>query len=136
MKVSIQQSSPLFALEAVTERGQVFSMDASPASGGQGKGPTPMELLLGSLGGCAAMEVLNALHTAGYYQFTLKTSVAGEKKAKSPGLENIHIAFHFHGTIDQEAAQYFIEKTLEDHCSVLAMIKNNSRISFSAAFHS
>lgn len=136
MQVFIEQSSSLFALQATTERGLSFTMDASPASGGQGKGPTPMELLLGSLGGCASMEVLNALQRAGYPDFTLKTTVQGKKNDQAPGLGHIHLIFHFHGTVDQESAHHFIEKILHDHCSVLAMIKNNTQVSFSTAFYS
>jgi putative redox protein len=47
--------------EATTESERRVIMDAPVASGGQNSGPSPMELLLVSLGGCTGMDVVAIL---------------------------------------------------------------------------
>ena len=47
--------------EGKTESGHSVLMDAKPEVGGEDKGPRPMEVLMVSLGGCTAMDVVSIL---------------------------------------------------------------------------
>ncbi|MFN0073999.1 MAG: OsmC family protein [Chloroflexota bacterium] len=49
------------AFTAETASGHRLTLDASAEHGGQGHGPSPMELLLVSLAGCTGMDVISLL---------------------------------------------------------------------------
>jgi len=49
------------AFEALPPSGVKFVMDATPESGGQGSGPTPVEALAASAAACSAMDVIGIL---------------------------------------------------------------------------
>ena len=49
------------AFEADPPSGNRFVMDAYPESGGEGKGPTPLEAFMSSLAACTAMDVISIL---------------------------------------------------------------------------
>ncbi len=47
--------------DATTHAGRAVTMDSSVAQGGDGRGPSPMEMLLIALAGCAGRTVLDIL---------------------------------------------------------------------------
>lgn len=61
MDIVIKLLDENFTMEAQNESGNSFIMDASENIGGQNKGMRPMQVLLASLGGCSAIDVLNIL---------------------------------------------------------------------------
>lgn len=134
MEVDITQKKYPFALEAETKDNHIITMDASKKSGGQGDGPTPMELLLSSLGGCATMEILNALNKAGFFDFRIKTKASAIKNEKTAHIESIHLKFAFEGDINPETATFFVHKGLEEHCTILNLLKKSTAISISTSF--
>lgn len=50
------------AFTSVGESGYPVGMDATPLYGGEGKGATPMELLLAGLAGCIGIDVTMILN--------------------------------------------------------------------------
>ena len=61
MDIVIKLLDENFTMESQNESGNSFIMDASENIGGQNKGMRPMQVLLASLGGCSAIDVLNIL---------------------------------------------------------------------------
>jgi putative redox protein len=49
------------AFEAFPPSGNAFTMDATPESGGENKGPNPVEALCASVAACSAMDVISIL---------------------------------------------------------------------------
>ena len=58
MSLELVRVEEPFVFELRNEEGAVCGIDAGPAIGGKGKGLRPMDLLAGSLAGCASIDVL------------------------------------------------------------------------------
>ena len=61
MKLTLTRIEEPFVMELQNESGNTCMMDANPAIGGKNLGFRPMELLAGSLAGCASIDVINIL---------------------------------------------------------------------------
>src|SRR5271165_1744570 len=65
--------------EATPPSGNRFVMDAYPESGGQDKGPTPIEAFLASTAACSAIDVLLILEKKRQKVTSYRVEVDGER---------------------------------------------------------
>ena len=61
MEVTVKRIDDAYKMEATNETGEVLHMDGSKALGASESAFRPMQLLLTSLGGCSAIDIINVL---------------------------------------------------------------------------
>lgn len=120
------------AFEAKTESKHRFSMDAKPEAGGANNGPTPMEVLLVSLAGCTAMDVVSILKKKRVDLQGMTIKVNGERATEHPKFfTKIGVEFEVEGKrIREEDVKQAVELSRDKYCSVSAMLKEKAEISY------
>jgi putative redox protein len=116
--------------EGKTESGHSVLMDAKPEVGGEDRGPRPMELLMVSLGGCTAMDVVSILKKMRTDLESMTISIDSEQASEHPKIfTKISIQYNFVGRdIKEENVKKAIELSQEKYCSVTAMLKEKAEI--------
>ena len=124
-----------FAFELRNEEGVVCGIDASPAIGGKGKGFRPMELLAGSLAGCASIDVLLILKKQRIIptHFTIKIETKRVDAIPSY-FEEIKLIFEVNRDVSVEKLEKAIDLTLKKYCSVSASLKEEVKIIFEVKY--
>jgi putative redox protein len=120
------------AFGAQTESGHGLLLDAKPEVDGEGKGPTPMEVLLVSLAGCTGMDVVSILKKKRVDLRSMSVNVNGEKAPQHPKyFTKIEVLFSLEGCgIREEDVRQAIELSRDRYCSVSAMLKEKAQISY------
>ncbi len=96
--ISTTPSEPYETLVSIKgEVGHRFISDAHPSDGGQGKGPTPHELLEASLAGCKSITVQMYAQRKGWPLESVTVRVRHEHRAKEGSDQKAH---HFDVQID------------------------------------
>ncbi len=118
-----------FAFEGVTAGGQTVPMD-SPAAPGGPTGPSPMELLLISLAGCTAMDVISILRKKRQDVTGFEINVIGDRVEEHPKLySDIEMEFVIHGRdVDPGAVERAVELSEEKYCSIAAGLRPKATI--------
>jgi len=116
--------------EAKTESGHSVVMDAKPEVGGEDNGPRPMELLMVSLGGCTAMDVVSILKKMRVDLESMTINIHSEQAPEHPKIfTKINIEYNFTGrNITEKNVKKAIELSQEKYCSVTAMLKEKAEI--------
>ncbi len=133
MQVTLKRINDAFHLEAANESGNTVNIDASPATGGQGMGARPMELLLMGLGGCSAIDVLSILKKARQPVDDLQVTVNAEREqGTEPALfKTIHAHYVITGDVAHERAQQAVDLSLQKYCSVARVLEKSATITWS-----
>jgi putative redox protein len=120
------------SFEAETESGHCFSLDAKPKVGEGNKGPTPMEVLLVSLAGCTAIDVVSILKKKRVDLQGMTIRVNGERATEHPKyFTRIGVEFNLEGKkIREEDIKQAVELSRDKYCSVSAMLKEKAEISY------
>jgi putative redox protein len=121
-----------FAFLAQTELGNQILLDAKPEAGGEGKGPSPMELVLVALGGCTAMDIIVILRKKRVDLQSLVVKVDGERASEHPKyFTKISVEYNFEGkNLKEEDIRQAVELSRDKYCSVSAMLKDKTVISY------
>ena len=97
MEVDLQWDGVL-GFEAMAGSGGKVITDASIKSGGRGRGPNPMELVLIGLGGCMGIDVVLILKKGRVELKEFSMTVEGNRREKDPrSFNRIKIKFFFQG---------------------------------------
>ncbi len=117
------------AFEGVNEEGQAVFMDSPIAEGGP-QGPSPMQLLLMSLAGCTAMDVISILQKKRQEVTSFEINVIGDRAPDHPKYyEDIELEFVVRGrNIDPQAVARAIELSETKYCSASANLRPKSNI--------
>lgn len=138
MQIKVRRLNNATHLEATNEEGLTLQMDGSPAIGGQDLGMRPMQVLLSSLAGCSAMDVISILKKQRQpledMQFTLD-GIRDEEAVPSL-FKDIHITYQLYGDLDEEKVRRAIELSLEQYCSVAKTLEKTAKITYSFHIHS
>lgn len=135
MSLVLKRIESPFVFELKNENGATCLMDASEKIGGKNKGIRPMELLAGSLAGCASIDVINILQkkriNIGCYEVEIET----KRKEELPGVfEMIHLKFLFYNKIDLDKLTPIIDVVIEKYCSVAASLSPEIKLSYEIEF--
>ncbi|MCY4051113.1 MAG: OsmC family protein [Gammaproteobacteria bacterium] len=122
---------------ASTDNDQRFEIDGSETVGGQEKGPRPMELVLGALAGCSAIDVMSTLRKMKQDVSDCQIEVTGERADQVPAVFcHIQLDFLIYGNnLDQRKVQRAVTLAVEKYCSVGKMLESTARISHSTTIH-
>ncbi|MGB8656572.1 MAG: OsmC family protein [Candidatus Zixiibacteriota bacterium] len=120
------------SFEVHTESGHTILLDAKPEVGGEGTGPSPMELVLVSLAGCTAMDVVSVLKKKRVDLRNLTIRVSGERASEHPKyFTRIDVQYDLEGKgIREDDVKQAVDLSKDKYCSVAAMLREKSAISY------
>ena len=122
MKIHLKRVDDAFHFEAKNEDGKIVHIDAAEKIGGRNQGVRPMQLLLMSLAGCSAIDIINILKKQRQQIDDFQTEVEGERESSKEEVAKIFteikIVFRLKGLIDPEKAKRAAELTTTKYCSV------------------
>ena len=116
--------------EGSTDSGHTVVMDGSPESGGQNRGPRPMELVLIGTGGCTSFDVVLILRKSRQEVTDCVAEVEAERADTDPKVfTHIHIHFIVSGrNLDPKKVAHAIELSAIKYCSASIMLAKTAKI--------
>ncbi|HVL37762.1 MAG TPA: OsmC family protein [Fimbriimonadaceae bacterium] len=115
------------AFEARPPSGATFIVDAHPESGGEGKGPTPIEALLTAVAACSAIDVVLILAKKRQQVTAYRIEVDGARPPIGQWprpFESIRIKHILEGPdLDPDAVARAVELSDTKYCSVIATLR-------------
>jgi putative redox protein len=101
-----------------------MELDAEKSAGGVGAGPQPHRLLLQSLAGCTAMDVISILRKKRQQVSGLTVQVQGSRADQHPKVyTRIEVLYQVRGrNIDPHAVARAIELSATRYCPAIAML--------------
>jgi len=113
-----------------TDSGFTIPLDASVDHGGTNEGPRPMELMLVSLGGCTAMDVISILQKKRQDVTNFEILLHADRATDHPKVfTEITIEFVVTGhNVDEEAVKRAVELSETKYCSASAMLSKTAKI--------
>ena len=130
MDIVIKLLDENFTMEAQNESGNSFIMDASENIGGQNKGMRPMQVLLASLGGCSAIDVLNILKKQRKKYSSFEVILDGDREQLETYSLYRKIVIHFkiNGELTVDQVKNAIDLSLDKYCSVAKTLEPTAKI--------
>lgn len=119
--------------EAETHSGHRFTIDGSPAIGGQNLGPRPMELMLAGTAGCTAMDIISILRKKRQDVRGCVIEISGERREEPPTIfTQIHIHFVVTGVaVSARAVERAIELSHSKYCPAYTIMSERAEMSSS-----
>jgi putative redox protein len=132
MTVHVKQLEGL-AVAARGESAHWVAMDAPAKLGGTESGSRPMEVLLMSLGGCTAMDVISILRKKRAPVDDFRVEVEAERANEHPKVyTKIHVKYLVYGRgVKPQDVERAIELSEGTYCSVTAMLRRTAQMSSS-----
>lgn len=122
MRISLKRVDDAFHFEAKNESGKIVHIDADEKIGGHNQGVRPMQMLLMSLAGCSAIDIISILKKQRQQIDDFQTEVEGERENSKEEIAkvftDIKIHFRLKGTIDPEKAKRATALAMDKYCSV------------------
>jgi putative redox protein len=107
------------------------SIDADAAVGGQGKGPKPKGLMLTSLAGCTAMDVISILRKMKVEPDEFSVETEAEVTDEHPKVfKSIKIIYRIKGDVPREKAEKAVSLSLDRYCGVTDMLRKAAPVDF------
>ncbi len=118
---------------AIPDSGHAVIMDSDPKVGGTDSAAKPMELLLVSLAGCTAMDVIYILHKMRIKIEGYELEVDAERGNTHPKVyKKVHVKYIFHGeNIPAEKVKEAIELSQHKYCAVSATMRAVGEVTYS-----
>jgi putative redox protein len=110
--------------------GHKITMDGPPDFGGKNKGVRPMEMMLLSLGGCTAFDVVHILKKARQPIVDCEVVLHADRAMQEPKVfTKIHVHFIIHGTgLKDTQVERAINLSADKYCSASIMLKETAEI--------
>ncbi len=107
-------------------------IDAKQAVGGQNKGPSPKGLMLTSLAGCTAMDVISILRKMRIEPEAFSVETEGELTEEHPMVfKKVLITYRLKGEgIDRSKVEKAVNLSQDRYCGVSAMMKQAMPIEY------
>lgn len=130
--IKMKRVDDAFRLEASNERGDITYTDGSASIGAGENGFRPMEMLLVSLAGCSAIDVINVLKKQRQKITDFSIEIDGDKVDGVPSpWKAIRLKFIIGGDIKAEKVDKAIELTKGKYCSVYFSLHPDIDVSYS-----
>jgi putative redox protein len=112
--------------------GFVVPIDADEGVGGQGKGPRPKGLMLTSLAGCTAMDVISILRKMRIEPESFSVETEAEVTDEHPKVfSKVKITYRLKGDgIDRAKVEKAVNLSQDRYCGVSAMLRKATPIEF------
>jgi putative redox protein len=94
-------------------------------------GAGPMEILLGALGSCTAVDIVMILEKKRQKLATLEIEISGERAKDPPSVwTKIEMIYRLSGQLEEKAVRDAIELSQNKYCSVAAMLRKTAEITY------
>ena len=112
--------------------GHKIVVDAVESVGGRNRGPRPKPLLLASLAGCTAMDVISILDKMRVKVDAFNVEVIAEQTEEHPKVySQIKLLYKFKGKdLPMDKLQKAVDLSQERYCGVSAMLRKASELTF------
>lgn len=132
VKVTLTRQNDAYHFEALNDTDNHLAMDGSPDIGGVNAGFRPMQLLLSSLGGCSAIDVVLILKKQKEPLEDLVIEVSGEREkvGGATPFKSIHLVYKFTGNLNPDKVRRAIELSMTKYCSVGLMLQKACTITY------
>jgi len=132
MKIKLKRVNKDFHFEATNERGHHIEIDSRKEFGGNDLAPSPMELLLMSVAGCSAIDIISILKKQKQQIENFETEVDGIRVADGDAtpFKEINLTVFLEGKIDQSKALKAVQLSFEKYCSVAKTIEPTATIKY------
>ena len=133
MKVKLERRDNNYNFHGKGSSDVIVSIDGSKEIGGNNAGVRPMELVLMSLGSCAAMDIVSILKKSRQNLKEFNIGIEGERDYdQTPAVfKKIHLDFFLFGDLDESKVEKAVNLSVEKYCSVSAMLRNSVEITYS-----
>lgn len=112
-------------LEAENDTGNKIILDSAESVGGKNRGPRPLQLMLISLAGCTAMDVISILQKKREPVQDFQVIVTAEQAETHPKVfTKIHIEYVVVGDVKEASVQRAIELSEQIYCPAQAMLRH------------
>lgn len=106
-------------------------IDASPEHGGEGQYPSPKELLLNAMMGCAGIDVLLTLKKMREHVEQFQIGIEAEQTAEFPiHFKSAQLLFDCSGPVDERKLQKAVVASMTKYCGVNFMISKSCHITY------
>jgi len=93
--------------------------------------PGPMEMLLGALGACSSVDVVEILRKKRQKLESLEIEISGERASEPPSVwTKIEMIYKLTGMLDEKAVRDAIELSQNKYCSVAATLRKTAEIAY------
>jgi putative redox protein len=93
--------------------------------------PGPMEMLLGALGACSSVDVVEILRKKRQQLDSLEIEISGERATEPPTVwTKIEMVYKLTGALDEKAVRDAIELSQIKYCSVAATLRKTAEITY------
>ncbi len=107
------------------------SIDADAAVGGQGKGPMPKGLVLTSLAGCTAMDVISILRKMRVEPEDFSVETEAEVTDEHPKVfKSVMITYRIKGDVPRDKAEKAVQLSLDRYCGVTTMLRKAAPVDY------
>lgn len=131
MKLELKRIDKPFVFCLKNASGIKCLMDASEEMGGRSTGFRPMELLAGSLAGCAAIDIINILNKKKIEPKLFRIEIEAVRTEDLPSpFSSIQLIIYVSDELDLVGLEKTTKLVLEKYCSVLASLNPNIAIGF------
>ena len=90
-----------------------------------------MEMLLGALGSCTAVDIITILEKKRQKLATLEIEISGERAKDPPSVwTKIEMVYRLSGSLEEKAVRDAIELSQNKYCSVAAMLRKTAEITY------
>jgi putative redox protein len=135
MGLELNRIEEPFVFELRNEEGVICGIDANPTIGGKGKGFRPMELLAGSLAGCASIDILLILKKQRIEPTNFGIKIETKRGEGVPAIfEEIKLLFEVNESVPKDKLEKAIKLTLDKYCSVSASLKEDIKVVFEVKY--
>lgn len=110
----------MMGFEGLGGLGTKTKIDIAKENGGRGQGPSPMELVLMGLGGCAGLDIVSILSKAQASLEEFTVEISGERAKEHPRkFTKIFLKFYLKGRGLTEAnVSRAVKLSMDKYCSV------------------
>lgn len=116
---------------ATTNMGNEIFFEPSPALGGSGKIPNPMEYYIAAIGGCAAIKTQIDLAGLGNAPESVQVRVECTRSEALPQiLKTIHVTFTLNEKLDDRKVAAVIRDVMTLHCPVAVMAAASAKVTW------
>ncbi len=126
MRVEIRKADGL-KLIGKNDSGHEIIIDTRKELGGHDSAPSPMEMLLFSLGSCTLMDVISLIDKMRVDYSDIEVKISGERYEEHPKtFKNIKIEYIIYGNNPEESKiQKAIDLSAKKYCPIHAMLGNS-----------
>jgi putative redox protein len=128
MKITLERFDENFGFKALAGNHEMI-LDTAPEIGGNDQGFRPMELMLISLAGCSAIDIVHILNKGKHVIHSYAAQVEAERRDELP---RIFSTINMIITVDTDAPDTVLERaaklTKEKYCSAYAVLEASASV--------